>query len=89
MSRHPKASNLWLQEDTVLLHNSDQIAYPVGKNKDSYSIVTYIYVNTIDDSIKSMRSEVRKNYFGKDAKLLEGTFSECYKFIEDIVLKEQ
>lgn len=68
------------------IHNIRHVAFDVGKNKNTYSIVSN-YWHHIEDDIVSHQHEVVKNWISVDKKevLFRGSLKECYKFIEDIV----
>lgn len=54
---------------------------PIGKKKDSYSIITYAYLNTEDNTI-TYQSNVKKNWMNDNSQILfTGTYKECYDFI--------
>lgn len=79
-----KINNIWEEKKEILLYNREQVAFPVGKNQDSYNITTYHYINGNGETIRT-KSEVVKGFENKS--LFTGTPSECYNFIKDLVAK--
>lgn len=83
---------------TIISVNTNQIAFAVGKNKDSYYLLSYFYQNVETNELSS-RHEVVKNgsYPEKDPRinypedkkfkevLFQGTAKKCQQYIKDIV----
>ena len=66
--------------------NVRHIAFEVGKNKDTYSIVSK-YWHHVEEDVVSHQHEVVKNWISVDKKetLFRGSLKECYRFVEDLV----
>lgn len=67
--------------------DTQQVAYPVGENKDSYNIMTYFRYNT-ETKETTTTHEVVKNWMGENKKLLKGSYDECFELIQEIVREE-
>lgn len=80
----PKENNMFTISESILTLNSDQIAYPIGPDKDSYTIYTW-FILDIDTEQVTHHCEVRKNTSREDKSLFTGTYKECYQYIEEIV----
>lgn len=67
---------------------SNQVAYPVGINKDAYYHNTY-FCQDVETGEVTVENTVIKNYYSdKKIELFKGTAKECQQFIVDIVEKE-
>lgn len=66
--------------------NTDQIAYPVGPDKDSYSIGTHFHLDT-ETNVVTSKSIAFKNFYSttKCEQLLTGTYKECYDCIQQVI----
>ena len=64
--------------------NIKQIAYPIGKEKDSYYLVSYFTLDVETGLIYSF-NKAYLNYYGIKELLLEGTALECSKVIKELV----
>jgi hypothetical protein len=90
---------MFLKNKTISAYNSNQIAYPVELNKDSYSINSYFHqdINTLEVTVKH---ELVKNHMynpkeeGKTYKegakfrelLYTGTYKECQDYFINTIL---
>ncbi len=68
-------------------YNMQQVAYPVGINKDSYYLQSY-FKQDIETLVISVEHKVVKNMFGKSEELFSGSAKECYNHISNIVETE-
>ena len=67
--------------------SSNQVAYPIGKNKDAYYHHIYFRQDNETGEITA-ENTVIKNFYGKNEQLFKGTPKECISFIEEIVKRE-
>lgn len=83
---------------TSALHSS-QVAYPVGKLKDAYTILSRYTENLQTGEIKSIHELMKNDSYspwkeGMDASskhrelLHQGTYNECAAIVDNIILKE-
>lgn len=71
---------------TLYAASSEQVAYPVGENKDSY-YMTNMYREDVETGEITVTHKVRKNVYSEDELLFEGTAKECLDYIHTIVSK--
>jgi hypothetical protein len=64
----------------------DQVAYPVGPNKDGYYIGTHFSLDT-ETNVVTSKSIAFKNFYStsKCGELTRGTYKECYDYIQQII----
>lgn len=79
MNKVNKLRNITALENT-------QIAYPVGKDKDSYIIQSFFYLNPITSEVTHTH-KVIKNWASstKRQELIQGSYLECYNYINELV----
>lgn len=92
---------MYINTKTVNAYNHSQVAYPVGVNKDSYSITSYYYEN-LETGVITVKHEVVKNWscsnYNPNCKykegtrfretLLTGSYLDCVNKIKSIVDEE-
>lgn len=92
---------MYIQTKNVTGHNISQVAYPVGKNQDSYSIVSFFTEDLETGEVTSQHSLV-KNWFSPEfnpkykykegARFREtifvGSYKECANKVKEIVEQE-
>lgn len=92
---------MYLETKSVTALDTKQVAWPVGQNQDSYTIVTWFKEN-LETGVITSKHEVVKNWSSqpKDPNttykegarfretLFTGSYLQCQSFIADIV-KEQ
>tara|TARA_R110000868_G_scaffold92281_7_gene256009 strand:+ start:605 stop:979 length:375 start_codon:yes stop_codon:yes gene_type:complete len=89
---------MFIETKYISGYNSKQVAYPVGINKDSYTITSFFKqdINTLETETEhtvvknwSYQEYNPKLTYKEGAKfsedLFKGTFKECQQFIIDIV----
>lgn len=82
----PKINNMWTRAPKIKLYHNDQVAWPIGPDNDSYSIITYAYLNTDTNEVDNVECKLIKNWTSNRPQvLLEGTYKECYDLIAEIV----
>jgi hypothetical protein len=72
--------------NNIVAVNSNQVAYPVGLNKDSYNLVSS-FIQNIETNEVTIKHIVTKNF--ERITLFEGTAKECLNYINEIVLIEK
>lgn len=93
---------MYIDKKSVSAIHTSQIAYPVGPNKDSYSISSWYKqdVNTLEITVEH---ELIKNWMCNEKKegvvykegtkfkelLFKGTYNECVQFFMDNVMNTQ
>lgn len=67
----------------------DQIAYPVGPNKDGYYVGTHFYLDT-ETNLVTSKSIAFENFYSttKCKQLHTGTYKECYDCIQQLIAPE-
>lgn len=66
-------------------YNNQQVAYPVGLNKDSYSILTFFNQDLKTGDI-TVSCEVVENWIGKNKTMLyAGSYLDCVEFTRKLV----
>jgi hypothetical protein len=90
---------MYTDRKTTTAYTTSQVAYPVGMNEDSYTIASW-YREDLITGVITVEHELIKNHsyntkregMDKSSKYKEtlhkGTYNECAKLVDDIVLKE-
>lgn len=73
-------------DKVVTAIENTQIAFPVGKNRESYIIQTFFHLNPITNEVTHTH-QVIKNWSSTTRRenLIKGTYLECYNYINEIV----
>lgn len=71
---------------TTFAFNADQVAYPIGPDKDAYYVGTHFYLDT-ETNVVTSTSIAFKNFYNlsKSKELMKGTYKECYDCIQQII----
>lgn len=79
---------MWPINPQVTSLEVEQVAHPVGPQRDSYYILTWFKLDTISNET-THRCEVIFRFHDVDsnkrANLFKGSYKECYDYIENIV----
>ena len=68
---------------------ADQVAYPVGPDKDGYYVGTHFSLDT-ETNVVTSTSIAFKNFYStsKCKELMRGTYKECYDHIQQLIKQE-
>ena len=90
---------MYIRRKVITALNSSQVAYPVGKSKDSYTVLSWYTEDLKTGEIKSAHELVKNDPYkhwkeGMDESskyrevLYKGTYNECAAIVDSIILRE-